>query len=717
MEKVIKTLDVAGFKASVSATLAEDDKERVNVVAEKLIREQAMDLIKSKASIEDIEKHFLFVVSLAKEDLCSKALTVTVMQDLLECSPKNRCAEIFTIVENHIDIWKSPEFFDSCKNNVLRMCNDLLKRLSRTIDTQFCGRVNILLARSLPLFEKSGLNITGQFNTSNDTGYDQEVDESELKAPGDSDPEKGVEIDMTQEIPVDFKLYKKFWELQKYFSDPNKIYQKMAFETFQDNMNEVLSIFSTYRLDKRRGNKEYETQIQKMEGIEESLRRPDVFFAKYQTSQKLLHLQFADPQFRRYFFVQVLILCNYLQSDVKFRDSTLFLLEDQSKYINEITDKCYKLLRDTFPRGFQFGEFVKKLLNREKVWSSWKNEGCPDWLASRGEKQLKSFKRQDIEHYDPTKIDLGNKALNALWNFSPDNLSACRDPKRNFIPSVEEVIEEALDHADPEQGVEAEYNCFNNEVWQWKNNRLFLTEADSYLNVQSTPAGKKPCPEYSDVMQKGVFQVAIQGTNETLKVRGLEISKRVEEHRIKAEEAAKKAEEDARKKAEEEAKQKALEAAAERKKKEEELSALRKKELAEIAAKKVNGKSKDDGRNEDDKNGNTNGSSENEPISMRSEKSEKSEGSRSERKRRDNSLDRADSISPPPPRKRERTPITEISEDESVPKKSRKTEKSSKNSRTASNENARDRRDKRDTRSPTRSRDRRMDERRSKARH
>lgn len=119
---------------------------------------------------------------------------------------------------------------------------------------------------------------------------------------------------------MDFKLYKKFWELQKYFSDPNKMYQKTAFEVFQDNMNEVLTVFSTYRLDKKRGNKEYETQIQKMEGVEESLRRPDVFFAKYQTSQKLLHLQFADPQFRRYFFVQVLILCNYLQSDVKFRE-------------------------------------------------------------------------------------------------------------------------------------------------------------------------------------------------------------------------------------------------------------------------------------------------------------------------------------------------------------------------------------------------------------
>lgn len=160
---------------------------------------------------------------------------------------------------------------------------------------------------------------------------------------------------------------------------------------------------------------------------------------------------------------------------------TLFLTDDQTKYINEITDKCYKLLRDTYPRGFHFCEFVKKLLNREKVWTTWKNEGCPDWLGNRPERQLKPFRKQEMEQYNPDIVDLGNKNLNALWNVSKDNLSACRDLKRNFIPSVEEIIEEALDHADPDQGVEPEYSCFNNEIWQWKNNRLFLTEADHYL--------------------------------------------------------------------------------------------------------------------------------------------------------------------------------------------------------------------------------------------
>ena len=85
-----------------------------------------------------------------------------------------RCEQLFSIVEQNIDVWKEPFFFDACKNPILRMCNDLLKRLSRTMDTAFCGRILILLAKSLPLNEKSGLNLAGQFNTANVTIYERE---------------------------------------------------------------------------------------------------------------------------------------------------------------------------------------------------------------------------------------------------------------------------------------------------------------------------------------------------------------------------------------------------------------------------------------------------------------------------------------------------------------------------------------------------------------
>lgn len=63
------------------------------------------------------------------------------------------------------------------------MCNDLLKRLSQTVDTSFCGRILILLAKSLPLNERSGLNLMSQFNSGNVTTYDEDVEVTFLLMP------------------------------------------------------------------------------------------------------------------------------------------------------------------------------------------------------------------------------------------------------------------------------------------------------------------------------------------------------------------------------------------------------------------------------------------------------------------------------------------------------------------------------------------------------
>ena len=47
------------------------------------------------------------------------------------------------------------------------------------------------------------------------------------------------------------------------------------------------------------------------------------------------------------------------------------------------------------------------------------------------------------------KINLGNKGLTELWNLNPDNLEACRAAERDFLPSVENYFEEAIDQQDP----------------------------------------------------------------------------------------------------------------------------------------------------------------------------------------------------------------------------------------------------------------------------
>uniref|UniRef100_A0A7E4V766 THO complex subunit 1 n=1 Tax=Panagrellus redivivus TaxID=6233 RepID=A0A7E4V766_PANRE len=585
MEVAVRNLDLEGVKSQCEDPSSDEARELNHSTIENAVRTVAFEMSERSAPVTDFEPFFMFIVELAKNELCAKSLTIAVISDVLETIQKSQLSGLFAIIENNIDVWKSPEFFDACKNSILRMCNDLLKRLSKTIDTQFCGRVNILLSRSLPLNERSGLNLTSQFN-SNDTDFDQ----VEL-IPDEKDEDEKMEdneIDATPEIPVDFDLYQRFWGLQKYFSDPNVVYSKQSFEEFQTNLNKVLGVFTTYRLDRRRGASSKPTAME----VEE-LGQPDVFYAKYQTSQKLLHLQFADPQFRRFFFVQCLITTNYLQSDVKFRDHSLTLTDDQSKYINEVNDKCYKLLKDTFPRGWHFSEFVKKIISREKVWSTWKNEGCPDWLSTSAQNNrppVKSFKRAPPPMFydDGDTIDLGTENLNRLWNAGErGNLAAAMNAKRNYVPKPLDLLNEALDHADPEQGVEPEYSCFRNESFQWRATRLFLDTSEYFMTVQSTPAGKKPSPAYPELLQRALLNVAINDSDEEVRARGAEVSVRAEAHAVKLEAEAKAAQEAAQQRAEEEAKAKALEAAAERKRKDEELAAQRAKELAEIQSRKA----------------------------------------------------------------------------------------------------------------------------------
>ena len=48
---------------------------------------------------------------------------------------------------------------------------DLLRGLSRTQNTVFCGRILLFLARFFPISERSGLNVVSEFNSDNKTDF------------------------------------------------------------------------------------------------------------------------------------------------------------------------------------------------------------------------------------------------------------------------------------------------------------------------------------------------------------------------------------------------------------------------------------------------------------------------------------------------------------------------------------------------------------------
>ncbi|KAH8033793.1 hypothetical protein HPB51_016248 [Rhipicephalus microplus] len=107
-------------------------------------------------------------ITLAREpDLCSGSLLVLLLCDVFDSLPLNESEEFFSLMEDKVSIWKEELFFKCCKNQLLRTCNDLLRRLSRSQNTVFCGKILVFLAELFPLSESSGLNIASEFNAEN----------------------------------------------------------------------------------------------------------------------------------------------------------------------------------------------------------------------------------------------------------------------------------------------------------------------------------------------------------------------------------------------------------------------------------------------------------------------------------------------------------------------------------------------------------------------
>ena len=285
--------------------------------------------------------------------------------------------------------------------NILNI-SDLLRRLSRTQNTVFCGRILLFLAKFFPFSERSGLNIISEFNLDNTTVFssslsgkeDGEIGSTKERMDIDNDSDKVIKIDEDEkDLNIDYALYSKFWQLQDFFRNPIQCYEKSKWLQFSKHAKDVFAIFKSFKLDsisgKKRNEKESSTQIESSHQksrnnhntTENNQNRQEPstqdYFAKYLTNQNLLQLQLSDSNFRRYILVQFLILFQYLKSAVKFKNEMQILSDDQSKWVSDYTEQAYSLINETPPNGQEFAKAVKHILKREEQWNAWKNDGCP----------------------------------------------------------------------------------------------------------------------------------------------------------------------------------------------------------------------------------------------------------------------------------------------------------------------------------------------------
>ncbi|XP_054772580.2 THO complex subunit 1-like [Lytechinus pictus] len=538
--KYLSSLDASHKKQSVSClqictdSLTGSDAEKKTAL-DQAYRNYVRKLVVSGASCSDFTSLVHLSTEAVEAGLCSPATPFLLLTDIFDSVTISVCKDVFQFVEDRVATWKQTDFYSSGKNYLLRMCNDLLRRLSKSQDMVFCGRIQLFLARFFPLDEKSGLNLMSNFHLDNVTTYNRTKLEGPLRArvPQAIDKQDSMDYEegeMGASTPVDYKLYRQFWSLQDFFRAPLQCFAKDKWKDFSNNAISVLDAFHSMKLEdvvagKKKKRRRHHRQQQKEEEEEELARQKmllkmeqdletgsgdQVSFAKYLTSEKLFDLQLSDAMFRRYVYVQFLILFQYLNQQVKFKQAHHVLTDEMSLFIKETREKVIALLRETPPHGVKFAEGIEHILSREEHWNAWKNEGCPSYVKEKGKTEQarpksRARKRTLGEELNMAgaakKIDLGSPELTRLWNVYPSNLEACAAEDRIFLPQVEDLFQEAIDQADPEAMIEAEYKVVNNSNYAWQAIRLLAKRSPHFFQtVTATNPPLKTIPAYLEYM-------------------------------------------------------------------------------------------------------------------------------------------------------------------------------------------------------------------------
>ncbi|CAB3259626.1 unnamed protein product [Arctia plantaginis] len=481
---------------SFSKNINETDRK---AAMDQAYRDKLLELLIEEPNT--LENFVSFCIESCRRQMVTPTMPVVLLGDIFDALTLNKCEKMFSYVENGVNIWKEELFFVACKNNLLRMCNDLLRRLSRSQNTVFCGRILLFLAKFFPFSERSGLNIVSEFNLENVTEFG--VDNSSTLKDA-LDEEMVLENDEKSKLNIDYNLYCRFWSLQDFFRNPNTCYNKIQWKTFVAHSGSVLSAFSSYKLEAVELQKSKLNRLKTMDiDVEMQESKEQHYFAKFLTNQKLLELQLSDSNFRRCVLIQFLILFQYLISTVKFKMESQELKSDQLEWVKETSSLVYKLLGETPPHGKQFAECVKHILKREEHWNSWKNDGCPEFQKPKPPVQVdpsdeikKSRKRRrpvgDIikEYESQKKSYMGNNELTKLWNLCPDNLAACRTKERDFMPSLESYMV-----CESETETARRTSCGG---WGWRALRLLARRSPHFFVHTNNPIGR--LPDYLNAM-------------------------------------------------------------------------------------------------------------------------------------------------------------------------------------------------------------------------
>ncbi|KAG0355883.1 hypothetical protein BG005_005186 [Podila minutissima] len=554
-----RTKEISRYDAAINSVLV-PTLERYKPMEQAALLEAAfkLNLLTSQdrlgTRIDDLKRVVFPCLDLllrcSELDLCDQSAPLNTIEEVLEFQTVDNSECIYGYLESRVQRLTANMTTVKGKGlTLLRLCNELLRRLSKAKNTVFCGRILMLLSNVFPLGERSGVNLKGEYNVDNITPIESDdvsvvpdltptPSSSSMESMDDNntelmDVDEGTDVQKAAKTDSDF--YKEFWGLQRYFNNPTILaHSPENMNKLKKGIEDTLARFSEVVRDERRRRPSLETSddrsleqsIQSADHTTRSKRKhdqlqsedllPTIHFPKFLTSPQLLRLEIVDPYFRKHILVQFLIMIQCLQTHsapAKEMWATLStpnkvfqpqwpLDEGDNKWAEEIKPNIFKALETTGDdtKDPTFVTTMHSAVEREKDWFKWKAESCQNFEKPRvtaEDIEAAKAKRQKLEDsMTPLKQKVGCATLSALWDeieeqtFGDDRSFGTFQPPGDMTSYMSTVQylqkkEENVRKYQPKQAPSEEESVEIEKARLWRGLRI---GAENYLHIYGAQA-------------------------------------------------------------------------------------------------------------------------------------------------------------------------------------------------------------------------------------
>ncbi|WFD28014.1 hypothetical protein MNAN1_003022 [Malassezia nana] len=385
-------------------------------------------------------------LAVSLQGLGDPTLLLSALADLLEQTPIQQCMDLFTYAEQRAALLTQVRTDTSPQDMVptagkglvfLRLCNELQRRLSvvHTDHAVLAGRILLLLSTTLPLQERSGVNLKGESNTAH---------------PPTIEPAQEASSSNTTTLAENPYLYELYWSLQHYMAHPATLLETRSDADAPPGAAAAQHIEGL--LDLEEGATPTPMQVFQA-GVQCMLRvlpsvpiatssaRPtkrartaeDTTYPAFLSARCLFPYQLQDVAFRRHFLVQCLVVFQYLLGQThagreRAQDWTNKLLlqtnelsDSDEQWTRKTWRQVQNLLRDSGPDGRAVLDVVLNVLRRESAWVQWKGAGAPSMDRAPLDAETYATWQSRVSAAlavpaPPALTPMGSAELCRLWN-------------------------------------------------------------------------------------------------------------------------------------------------------------------------------------------------------------------------------------------------------------------------------------------------------------